>query len=255
MPPVSYVITTVVPAALVAISIPMTLGYSIILWYWLFAAAACIVAVVGVFRVVGGLHAPLWIGAALALPGVVWAAKSLYGLVGSPLQFYFTFYFAAYLALLAAAFGALRLIEIISAPHAAFRVGYGLLAASALLVGVGWLAYARGWTFPSHALYDTPARALGIAAKLIEYGAFIGVAVVIATRRGVEPWTAVVITIVTAYLFYKATNRIFSLPDPVGGDGLMFWLEPVVMLVGAAAVWRMGSVLRAQPPLEWSLQT
>jgi hypothetical protein len=28
--------------------------------------------------------------------------------------------------------------------------------------------------------------------------------------------------------------------------GLMFWLEPVIMLVGGAAVWRMGSVLRVQ---------
>jgi hypothetical protein len=28
--------------------------------------------------------------------------------------------------------------------------------------------------------------------------------------------------------------------------GLMFWLQPVLMLVGAAAVWRMGSVLLAQ---------
>jgi hypothetical protein len=30
------------------------------------------------------------------------------------------------------------------------------------------------------------------------------------------------------------------------GDGLAFWLEPVVMLVGGGAVWRMGSILRTQ---------
>jgi hypothetical protein len=31
----------------------------------------------------------------------------------------------------------------------------------------------------------------------------------------------------------------------LAGD-MMFWLLPVLMLVGSAAVWRMGSVLRAQ---------
>jgi hypothetical protein len=30
------------------------------------------------------------------------------------------------------------------------------------------------------------------------------------------------------------------------GDGPLFWLEPVVMLVGGAPVWRMGSLLRAR---------
>ncbi len=39
---------------------------------------ACILAVVGVFKIVNGLREPLWIGIALALPGFVWASDRLY---------------------------------------------------------------------------------------------------------------------------------------------------------------------------------
>ena len=81
---------------------------------------------------------------------------------------------AAHMALLAAAVGALRLVEMMSRPRAAFRFGYGLLAASALLAGVGLVAYATGWSFTNNALYATAARALAVAAALIAYGAFIG---------------------------------------------------------------------------------
>lgn len=220
---------------------PRDFGISVILWYWLFAAAACILAIVGVFRVVGGLHAPLWIGVALALPGFVWAANRLYELTSSVphLGIFFLFYWAAFLALVAAAIGALRLIETISTPHAAFRVGYGVLAASALLVGVGWVAYATGWAFTHNALYQTPTRALEIAAKLIAYGAFIAVAAVITMRRGIERWTGVAISLIGAYLLYKAVSQTFLLHVPGRGDG-------------AAAIWRMGTVLRAQTLLERS---
>src|ERR1700690_1240868 len=75
MPPRSYLITAVVLAGLVAVSVPLTLGFSIILWYGLFAAAACVLAVAGAFKVAAGLRAPPWIGVALASPGLVWAAN------------------------------------------------------------------------------------------------------------------------------------------------------------------------------------
>jgi hypothetical protein len=33
-----------------------------------------------------------------------------------------------------------------------------------------------------------------------------------------------------------------------GRNVILFWLQPVIMLVGGAAVWRMGSLLRASAP-------
>jgi hypothetical protein len=258
MPPRSYVITAVVLAVLVAGSFPLTLGFSIILWYWLFAAAACMLAVVGVFRLRDGLHAPLWIGVALASPGFVWAANRLYDMTSSvppQLAIYYTLTSAAYIALLAAALGALRLTEMMSAPHAAFRVGYGVLAVSALLVGVGWAAYVTGSTFTKSALFATSVRAVGVAATFVTFGAFIGVAVLITTRRNIERWTGTAISLISAYMLYKTISPIFLINLPGRGHGAAFWLEPVVMLVGGAAVWRMGSVLCAQALPERSVQS
>jgi hypothetical protein len=153
---------------------------------------------------------------------------------------------AAYLTLLAAAAGALRLVETMSRPHAAFRVGYGLLAASALLLGVGLLVHATGWIFTNNALYAISARAVGVAATFVKYGAFIAAAVLITMRRDIERWTGAVISLVSAYMLYQALTPLFLVELPGEGNGPMFWLQPVVMLVGGAAVWRMGSVLRAQ---------
>jgi hypothetical protein len=246
MPPLSYIITAIVLAALVAVSFPATLGFAIILWAWLFAAAACILTIVGGFRVVGGLHAPLRIGVALALPSCVWAADALHNLINfastQETRIFQALIFAAILARAAAGFGALRLMEFMSTPHAAFRVGYGVLAVTALMVCVNWCAFAMGWTFTHNVFYGRSSQALGIAAMLIEYGAFIGATAMITIRRDVERWTGAVISLIIAYLFYQATLPYEVLVD----DTLMFWTQPVVMLIGAAAVWRMGSVLRAQ---------
>jgi len=247
MPPLSYIITAVVLAAGVAVSIPPTLGFSILLWYWLFAAAGCILVVAGAFKVAAGLSAPLWIGIALASPALVWAAftgvheMTSYGY--SP-AISLTFGLATRFAHLAAAAGALKLVETLSGPHAAFRIGYWVLAAAALLVGISFLTYAMGLNFTKYALYATTAWAVTIAATLVKYGAVIGAAVLITMRRDIERWTAVVISLIGAYMLYKALWPLF--PVPGQPEGLMFWLWPVVMFVGGAAVWRMGSVLRGQ---------
>jgi len=244
-------------AVLVAASFPLTLGYSIILWYWLFAAAACILAVAGVIKVVVGLHAPLWIGFALAAPGFVWAANRLYEMTSYVPRpgIWITFNLAAFMALLAAGAGALRLIEMMSGPRAAFRVGYGILAAAALLMGVGLVASAMGWSFTDSALYATATRALSVSAALVKYGAFIGAAVLISLHRNIERWTGSASTLISAYLLCKAISSMFLVNIPGRGDGLMFWLQPVVMLVGGTAVWRMGSVLRSQALPERSVQS
>lgn len=244
MPPVSYIITAGVLAALVVISFPMTLGFSVILWYWLFAAAGCVLAIAGAFRIASGLGAPFWIGAALASPGFVWAANKLFEMFSSGIHpaIWLSFSAAARLALLAAAAGALRLVEAMSPPHTAFRAGYALLAAAAVLMGVGLLSYGYGTIYPKPVLYVT--RTIGDAATLLAYGAFIAASVMITMRRNVERWTSAVISLISAYLLYKAVKAIFVVEYP--HEGVMFWLQPIVALVGGAAIWRMGSVLRAQ---------
>jgi hypothetical protein len=244
MPPRSYVVTAIVLAVLVAVSLPLTMGFSIILWYWLFAAAACILVVGGVLKVVNGLGASPWIAVALASPGMVWAASSILRLISNvSVGLISTLYVAASLTALAAAAGALRLVETMLGPNAAVRIGYGLLAASALIIGVNYFASTMGWSFTRSGGYVATARVVHVVAALVEYGAFIAAAVLITMRRDIEPWTAAAISLVSAYMIYLMIKPLFV----VGlSGGMMFWLLPVLMFVGSAAVWRMGSVLRAQ---------
>lgn len=250
MPPRSYLITAVVLAVVVVVSFPLTMGFSIIVWRWLFAAAACLLAVVGVFRVVHGLRGPRWTAFVLAPPGFLWAVNILRMMSPERLSLSSLMMSsaAASLALLAAASGALRLVETMSRPHAAFRIGYGLLAVYALMVGVGLVAHLMGWSFTKNALYVTSARALRVAATFVEYGAFIGAAVLVTVRRDVEVWAGVVISLIGVHVLYD-TMRMLFVVEMRGGD-LTFWLQPVVMLIGGAAVWRIGSVLNAQAPSE-----
>jgi hypothetical protein len=245
MPPRSYIITATILVVSVFISFPLTMGFSILLWYWLFAAAACVLAVAGAFKVTDGLGAPRWIAIALASPGIVWAVKTLYEMpfLPSPATA-ITFYVAAFLALLAAGGGALRLIEVISGPHAAFRVAYGILAAAALLMVVGLVARAMGWSFTTSASYVFTSRTLSYSAAVVKYGAFIGAAMLITLRRDIERWTGIAISLVSAFMLYRALRPLFVVDHFGSGEGLMF-LQPAMMLVGGAAVWRMGSLLRS----------
>lgn len=250
MPPRSYLITAGVLAVLVAVSLPLTSGFSIIVWRWLFAAAACILVVAGAFRVVHGLGAPRWIGAVVALPGLLWAANSVRMM--NPERSLATWFImsgaATQLAFLAAAGGALRLVETMSRPHAAFRFGYMLLAAYALVVGIGLVDNLMGWSFTRNALYAAPERALRITATLVGYGAFIGAAVWVTMRRDIEVWAGAVISLIGIHMLYGTIRPMFVAAAELRelrGD-LMFWVQPVLMLIGGAAVWRIGSVLNAR---------
>jgi hypothetical protein len=245
MPPLSYIVTAIGLAALVAASFPLTMGFSIILWYWLFAAAAGLLATAGAFKIARGLQAPLWIGIGLASPGLVWAADHLHELIGQfNLGIFSAFKTAAYLALLAAAACAIRLAETVSLPHIVVRIGYGVLAIAAFTSCFNLLAYAMGWTFIHNAAYATVARVVAVAATLVKYGAFIAAAALITLRRDVERWTGAAIGLVSAYMLYNALRPLFVADRFGQGDGLSFWLQPVIMLVGGAAVWRLGSLLR-----------
>jgi hypothetical protein len=249
MPPRSY-ITAVALAALVGASFHLTLGFSIIVWYWLFAVGACILAVAGAFNVAEGLRAPRWIGIALASPGLVWAIASLRDLIGQPIPIASVRFdlVAAYLAVLAAGAGALWLVDAMSKSHVSCRVGYALLAVTALLVGVVQIALAMRWTFIGNPLYTIPSRAVFVASTFVKYGAFVGAAVLITMRREVERWTAAAISLVSAYMLYKSVYSIVLLRSLDQGHEFLLWLQPVAMFVGGAAVWRMGSVLREQFP-------
>lgn len=249
MPPLSYIITALVLAALVAVSFPLTLGFSIILWYWLFAIAACCLAVVGAFRIAGGLQAPRWVGIGLASPGLVWAASHFHEMVGQlNLTASYAFGTATYLASLAAAACAIRLAETVSRPHAsklhlAYRIAYGVLAVAALSSCVNLFAHMTGSMFTRNPVYAAAARTVAITAIPVKYGAFIAAALLIVRQRDVERWTGIVISLVSAYLLYKAIRPLFVTERP--GEGLMFWLLPVIMLIGGAGVWRLGLLLRA----------
>lgn len=246
MPPRSYLITAAVLVVLVAVSLPLTMGFSIIIWRWLFAAAACIIFIVGAFRVVHGLSGPRWIGLVLALPGIFWAVNIL-GMMNPgrlSLSWLIMSSAATSLALLAAAGGALRLLEMMSRPHVAFRFGYALLAAYACVVVVGLVAGLMGWSFTRDALYVTSVRPLRFAATFAAYGAFIGAAVLVTIRHDIEVWAGAVISLIGVHILYDITRQMFAV-ELRSGD-LMFWLQPVFILIGAAAVWRIGSVLNAQ---------
>jgi hypothetical protein len=245
MPPRSYVVTAVVLVVLVAVSIPLTMGFSVILWRPLFMAAACILGAAGAFRIVLGLRAPLWIGVVLALPGIFWLVDSLVTLTINTSAFmawFKVFNLANQLALLLAATGAMQLMELVSTPHPAFRVAYGLLAASALLFLYSLMAQSIGWGFARDGLVVASIRSLHFAAILVAYGAFVGAALLIVTRLDIELWTGAVIGLIGVYMSYEIIRPMLA--AGLRGDS-MFWLLPILLLAGAAAVWRIGSTLHA----------
>ena len=244
MPPPSYVITAVVLGLLVAASIPPTFGFAIILWRWLFLVAAFVLVTVGAIRIAYGLHVSPWIGVALAAPALVWAAQILLYLKGHMvLPLHGAIGVMSSLAFLISAVCALRLAEMMSRPHAAFLIGYGVLGVYALLVLAEIVASASVWNFTTSAPYVTVSRATIIAVALVKYGAIIGAAVLITMQRGVESWAAAVIGLVSAYMIY---STIWPVQVAAYAGAVMFWVQPVILLIGAAAVWRMGSVLHAQ---------
>jgi hypothetical protein len=255
MPPRSYIIAAVVLGALVGVSFFLTLGFSMTVWSWMFSIAACILGVAGAFNAAGGLGAPRWIGFALASPGLVWAAGNLREWIQStPASSMRYDLVAAYLAALAAAAGALKLIEMMSRlPRVAVRIGYALLAVTALWVGIGQIAFVTRWPFFGTPYYVMTSRTVFAASSIVEYGAFMGAAVLIATRRDVEGWTAVAISLASSFLLYKRLYTLILLRQLESGHSFVSWLQPILILIGAAAVWRMGIILREQPfskPLE-----
>jgi hypothetical protein len=251
MPPRSYLAIATGLAALVAMSASLTSGSLIFVWHWLLAASGCILGVVGAFRAVNALGAPRWVAAAFALPALVWAMNIVKGLgyeVVGALGHYeparltdlIMIYTAGQIASLAAAAGALRLVETISTPHAWLRFGYAVLAAYAIVVCVGLAADALGWHFARNAHYAASARALRVAATFVEYAALIGVAVLLTKRHGIEPWAGIVISLIGCIMLYHTLRLAFEAEVHTTPS---VWPQPLIMFIGGVAVWRSGSLL------------
>lgn len=245
MPPVSYIVAAAVLIGLVAASLPPTMGYAILLWYWVFAAAACLLAVGGALSIARGMRAPLWVSLALVSPGLIWAAKSLLDLFASSqlnVATYQYFIDAAALASTAAAIASLRLVDLAYSPSIFIRIAGGLLALDVLVTVVALVASALGSPLYKIALFSTVDRIFAWPVFIAKFGAFVVAAISIVASRKVEWWTAVAVSLVSAVSFYEAARGLSGL-RPLEE---IFWLKPVVFLIGGAALWRLGALLRLQ---------
>jgi hypothetical protein len=248
MPPLSYIGIAIVLAVLVAGGFVDKLGWSVSHWYHWFYIITCLIGAPGAVRIARGLRARFWVGVALASPGLVIGGIGLYGLintpnrpvVGVPNE-------VPYLALLAAAAAAIHLSETISGRRTAYRVAYWILTLAAVTTCLDWLARPMGWRLTGYFGYPLLAWAANIAAIFVKYGAFIIAAMLIVFRRDIERWTGVVISLISAYLLYRGLRPLFVDDGFAYYVGLSFWVWPGVMLVGSAAVWRMGSLLNTSP--------
>ena len=249
MPPLSYIGIAIVLAVLVVSGYADNkTGYSVSHWYHWFYVIVGLLVVPGAFRIARGLHARFWVGIALASPGLVFGAIGLYGLTNSPNRPAAVVpYEVAYLALLAAAAAAIHLAETISGRRTTYRVAYWVLAIAAVTTCLNWLAQPMGWRFTQGFDFASLAWIANTAAIFVKYGAFIGAAMLIVVRRDIERWTGVVISLISAYLLYRNLRPLFVDDGFTLYAGLAFWVWPGVMLVGAAAVWRLGSLLNTSP--------
>ena len=251
MPPRSYIIAAVVLGALVGVSFFLTLGFSMTTWFWIFAIVACVLGVAGAFNIAEGLGSPRWIGVCLASPGLVWIFGNLREWVPAIFATQIGYdVIAVYFAALAAGAGALKLVEMMSRSHPAFRVGYALLAMTALWVAIGLIAIITRWPFFQSPYYFMTSRTLFAASTTVEYGAFIGAAILITIRHDVERWSCVAISLASLFLLYKRVYTLILFRPLENVHGFASWLQPVVIFIGAAAVWRMGIILRGQPSLK-----
>jgi hypothetical protein len=112
------------------------------------------------------------------------------------------------------------------------------------MMGISLIARAMEWSFTTSAFYLSASRSLSYSAALVKYGAFIGAAMLITLRRDIERWAGIAISLISAFMLYRALRPLFVV-DHFGSSDLLMFLQPALMLIGAAAFWRMGSLLCA----------
>jgi hypothetical protein len=247
MPPLSYVITAIVLALIF-------FGSPVYPFYWLFATTAGVLTIAGVIRIARALRAPLWIGPALAIPGIFWTAHTLYDVYSKPhLLETVVVGLVGIIANLVAGVGALRLLEMTALPRKVFWIGCAILGTAALCSTISLIAI-----FPGHGLtvnlrfafysayYTIIGRPLTLLGAVLSYISYVSLVIVISRTRHIEIWISAVVTAVGSYLIYKVVVLMLWIPIEGQHDGLIGWPEPVIMFIGGVAVWRLGSVLSAQ---------
>jgi hypothetical protein len=247
MPPVSYIIAALALAGIVAGGLYATHGYAIFLFYWGFGAAAVVLALFGIVRISQALATPIWVPLVLISPLILWAAARLRDMFASPTILAATsvfFSFGEAIALTAAAIGCIRLIELVSAPNSITRIAYGILAIVLLIQVFSLVQYAIGATWTRSPAYIAIMGWLRWPVIIAPYGAFIAAPVIVVVRRNIEWWVLIPIVGAAVWRLYPVVlgPRIFGYSV---FDGVLFWLQPVIFFIAAAAVWRIGSVLRA----------
>lgn len=251
MPPLSYIGVAILIVMLVEGGAAEMLPLVVYQWRALFLAVPCLLSVPGAYRISSGLGARVWVGLALVSPALAFAAIGVYQLVARPLTpVPAGFGAVAHVAVLAAAAAAIQLVQKLSQARRTLCVYYVILAIAALTTTIDGLGRQMKWMFTEQQIfYSLLSWAANTAAIFVTCGAFIAASWLIVTRRGVERWTGIVISLITAYFFYKDVRPLFVHDDGRMGLqlGLAFWAWPGAMLIGAAALWRMGALLNTLP--------
>lgn len=143
------------------------------------------------------------------------------------------------LSLIAAGAAALRLVEHSRGSHPAFKAGYAVLAAAAVLNCFQLAGYVLGMDLVVSPGYVLLIRIIAAPVMLVQYAAFAAAAITVAEKYRVERWTVAVICLIC---IVKALQALNSIMFPFGRyTEMFFWFEPLVLLVGGLAVWRMST--------------
>jgi hypothetical protein len=254
MPPRLYVITAIVLAVIL-------FGSRLYPFYWLFATTAGVLTIVGVIRIGRGLRGPPWVGIGFAIPAMFWTAHALYDVYSRPvLPEPVVPGLEGILANTIAGAAALYLLELITGRRTVFWLGYAILAGAALCSGVSLIGLFPGhginfWFAFDSAYYTFISRPLTLLGAVLPYLAYISLAIVVSLQRRLEIWVSVVVAAVGLFLIYKVGDLVLWIPMEGQHDGLIGWPEPVIMFVGAVAVWRLGALLSAQPTTDAAIAT
>jgi hypothetical protein len=248
MVPLSYIVIAIAIAGGVAVGLYATQFFAIFTFYYAFSAAALVLAAVGIVRVTQGLDAPLWVTLALLSPLVspliVWVltllrdtfdTTSVYTVVSRYLGL------IAVLALTAAAIGCVKIVEILTAPSLLTRAVSIILVLSMAIPLLVLFQQTVGGVWTRSSAYAETMNLLRWPITVAKFGALGAAAIVLVVKRRLEVWTLVPLVGLLAILI-----DIALFPQHLLGDGRWFWIQPVVYFVAAAAIWRLGALLRSQ---------
>lgn len=253
MPPARYTYIALGLIGFFILSFKATMGFSIILFYVLFFAAAGVLALGGIFRCGNALAAPKWVTFGLMSPLLVQIVTYVtLRRVGPDPQLYRLMALIGPACKAMAGVAAVRIIEIVYERNRLTVAAYLVLAALFVVDVVKNL--------PIASLGDTLRNFAGAAwyhvVSVVDAGVywavFASAALVVFTFREIELWIVVAIGVVGL----EEVAYVALIPGPapfaLGGmqlTGVLIWLKPVFLLIGAAAIWRAGAMLHAESRL------